>query len=400
MRALSRRPTTLPALTTAALLVLLALPLAASAAPRKVPFGFFGTVLPPNMSNELSVSNEALDAQMALMASSGVESVRFPVTWADTEFAPGSYNWNRSDRIVGASARHGISVLFNVINTPKWASTRPKSSNPYSFPPRDPALFASFMTQAVQRYGPTGTFWSLNPDIPRVPVRQWQIWNEQVAPWMWGPRPWQKTYVPVLKAAYRAIHNADSGAKVVAGSLVAYGDYTQWDGMRDLYKAGAKGSFDLIAVHPFTNYPTSVRRTVDNTLEIVRRVRSRMKARGQGRLPIIVTELTWPAAQGRVPKSKLLGLETTPKGQVVRMKAVYKRLAKVRRKLAITQTYWYSWATEYDSKSKQSDVTFRFAGLNRYRGGAFSPMPVLKTFTALARKYEGCAKSTDARVCG
>ena len=204
----------------------------------------------------------------------------------------------------------------------------------------------------------------------------------------------------LLKPAYRAIHNADSGAKVVAGSLVAFGNYTQWDGIRDLYKAGGKGAFDMIAVHPFTNYPTSVRRTVDNTLEIVRRVRSRMKARGQGRLPIIITELTWPAAQGRVPKNKLLGLETTPKGQVVRMKAVYKRLAKVRRKLAITQAYWYSWATEYDAKSQQSDVTFRFAGLNRYRGGVFSPMPVLKTFTALARKYEGCAKSTDARVCG
>ena len=40
-----------------------------------------------------------------------------------------------------------------------------------------------------------------------------------------------------------------------------------------------------------------------------------MKARGQGRLPIIITELTWPAAQGRVPKNKLLGLETTPRAR-------------------------------------------------------------------------------------
>ena len=127
------------------------------------------------------------------------------------------------------------------MSTPEWASSKPNSSNPYSYPPKNPAPFASFMTQAVQRYGPTGSFWSLNPDIPRVPVRQWQIWNEQVAPWMWGPRPWQKTYVRMLKPAYRAIHNADSGAKVVAGSLVAYGDYTQWDGIRNLYKAGRQG---------------------------------------------------------------------------------------------------------------------------------------------------------------
>jgi hypothetical protein len=44
-----------------------------------VQFGFLGTVPPPQMSNELSVSQENLNAQMALMASSGVESVRFPV---------------------------------------------------------------------------------------------------------------------------------------------------------------------------------------------------------------------------------------------------------------------------------------------------------------------------------
>jgi hypothetical protein len=185
----------------------------------------------------------------------------------------------------------------------------------------------------------------------------------------------------------------------VAGSLVAYSRYTQWDGIRDLYKAGAKGFFDVIAVHPFTNNPRSVRRTINQTVEIIRRVRARMRARRQGRVPIIVTELSWPAAVGRVPKRRLLGLETTPRGQAKRLKAAYRRLAKVRRRLRVTQAYWYSWATEYDAGSSQSDVTFRFAGLNRFDGGVFSPMPILGVYSRLAANYEGCRKSSDARTC-
>ena len=55
------------------------------------------------------------------------------------------------------------------------------------------------------------------------------------------------------KAAYKVIHKADHGATVVAGSFVAVAGYTQWRGVSDLYRAGAKRYFDEIAVHPFTN---------------------------------------------------------------------------------------------------------------------------------------------------
>jgi hypothetical protein len=203
----------------------------------------------------------------------------------------------------------------------------------------------------------------------------------------------------MLKAAYRAVHKADRKAKVVAGSFVAIGDYTQWEGIRDLYRAGAKGYFDEIAVHPFTNDAKSVSDTIWRMFEIVRHVRTQMRRHHDGRKPIILTELTWPAAVGKVPKNRLLGLETTPKGQVKRLKAAYRRLAQVGRKLRITQAYWFAWATPYDSNTPQSDVSYRFAGLNRFAGGVFSRKPVLQTYTSLAAKYEGCRKSANARRC-
>ncbi len=139
--------------------------------------------------------------------------------------------------------------------------------------------------------------------------------------------------------------------------------------------------------------------TIWRTLEIVRRVRAQMRKHHDGRKPIILTELTWPAAVGKVPKSRLLGLETTSKGQVKRLSAAYKKLAKVGRKMRITQAYWFAWATPYDNNTPQSDVTYRFAGLNRFAGGVFSTLPVLKTYSRLAAKYEGCRKSSNARRC-
>jgi polysaccharide biosynthesis protein PslG len=94
-----------------------------------------------------------------------------------------------------------------------------------------------------------------------------------------------------------------------------------------LYRAGAKRFFDAVAIHPFTK-DKSVRVTVDQTLEIVRQVRTQMKRHRDARKPIMLTELTWPAAAGKLPKAAQIGLETTSRGQAARLSAAYGRLAQ------------------------------------------------------------------------
>ena len=167
-----------------------------------MPFGFFAVVVPPEMSaNTQQVPDAALDQQMALMARSGVESVRITYDWGyDLEPSPGVYTFEALDRSVAAAARHGIQALVNVTATPRWLSVRPNSPEFWRYPPRSTAPFAELMRQLVQRYGPQGSFWAANPTLPRVPVRQWQIWNEQTAPWHWRPRPWASGYTRLLKA--------------------------------------------------------------------------------------------------------------------------------------------------------------------------------------------------------
>jgi polysaccharide biosynthesis protein PslG len=377
----------------------------ALAAKRQVPRGFFGTVLSSEL-RQAGISDTALNQQMGAMARSGVEIERVQFNWPTVEPARGVYDWSEADRLVATAAIHHVRILANVWTTPKWISPRPNDPVYYKFPPTDNSAYAEVMRQFVQRYGPRGSFWAQNKTLPRVPIREWQIWNEPMAPWFWASQPWVRSFKPLLRAGYQAIHRADRGAKVVAGSLVAVGGgsvkpggYTQTDGIRDLYRGGAKRYFDVIAVHPFTNFANSVKNTVSQTLEIIRRVRVQMNRHGDRRKPIILTELTWPAAVGKVPRSSLLGLETTPKGQLARLKAVYRELVKERRKLGVTETYWYSWATPYDANSPQSDVTFRFTGLNRIRGKTIRPMPLLRAYSALAARYEGCRKGSNAQRC-
>jgi Beta-galactosidase len=390
-----------------ALLIALVLMLAglvatpAEAAKRKVPFGFFGITLPPEMMRPAEVPDAQLDQQMALMASSGVESVRATVAWWELEPTPGAYNFAVLDRVVAMAARHRLAVVANVTEPAKWTSSRPNDPEWFRFPPTNPAAYGELMRQLVLRYGPAGSFWAQNPAIPRVAIRHWQIWNEQTAPWHWRHRPWAPGYTQLLKAAYRSIHGADRGAQVIAGSLVAANaNYPPWDGMRDLYRAGAKRFFDAVAIHPFTNNKSSVRVTVDQTLEIVRRVRAQMKRRRDARKPVLLTEVTWPASAGRVPKQAQFGLETTARGQAARLTAAYRRLVGSRRRMRITQVDWYTWASPYDRAGALSTMTFRFSGLTRMQGGVFSPMPILRTYASVAARYQGCRKSADARRCG
>jgi Beta-galactosidase len=387
-----RRLTLLLALTALTAATIVATP--AEAAKRKVPFGFFAAVVPPELSGPKAANNLLVDQQFSLMAKSGVEAVRITLGWGDIEPSQGNYDFAALDRLVRPAALHKLQVLFNVTETPRWASSRPNSDF-WKAPPANPAVFGATMRAYAQRYGPNGTFWAENPTIPKEPVRRWQIWNEENAPWHWAAKHWAPGYTKLLKSSYKNIKAVDPGATVIAGSFVAAPNYSQWAGVRDLYKAAGKRYFDEIAVHPFTNNSKSVDGTADQMQEILTRVRAATRKAHDGRVPIIITELSWPASVGKIPKKALLGVETTPKGQLARLKAGYKRLIKVRRRLGVKQAYWYTWASQYDTKGAASVMSFRYAGLMRLHDGAFSPMPILRTYTSLAKKYEGCSKGFD-----
>ena len=161
------------------------------------------------------------EAQFALMRRSGVETVRTAFSWEDaqprqnepTNFAP-------TDRLVELAARHRIELLPVIIYTPFWARIHFYAG--FSSRPRRIGDYARFVEELVRRYGPSGSFWDERPDLPRRPLRYWQIWNEPNLPHFWWTGKagrWTRSYGRLLNASYDAIKRADPGAKVVLGAL-------------------------------------------------------------------------------------------------------------------------------------------------------------------------------------
>jgi hypothetical protein len=394
----NRRTRLVAALASVALLAMAAAA-PAQAAKRRVPFGFFG------VNGLVGGSDATLESQTALMARSGVESVRVLFSWLALEPQPNAFDFSSTDRLVASYARHGLAMLATVVATPTWASSQPPNSGPFppnsSWAPRSPQLFALFMTALVHRYGPHGTFWGLHPGLRRDPIRDWQIWNEEAITTFWATQPWAPTYTRLLRAAYLAIHHADRGATVVGGALAAVPNSNQWSQAEELYRAGAKRYFDELDVHAFsTGVGVPVSESIDHTVGIFQLVRDVMTRHGDGRKRLIDTELTWPAAVGSIPSRRLIGLETTPRGERLRLTAAYNYLATHMRQTGVVQAYWYKWASSFDPNYPYTDVGYEFGGLVRaFPDGRFVPQPVLSTYTGVAARYEGCRKSSNARVC-
>ena len=351
----------------------------AAGAAGRVPVGFYGVMY----DGELSSAPIALQkAEFARMARSGVESVRVVFPWAAAQPAPGPVDFSLTDQLVALAAAHRLRVLPVVIYAPRWAAL---NNNPGVSPPRNPADYAAYLRALVRRYGPRGSFWAANRRLQRVPIREWEVWNEPNIRSYWnvrsGPHGPVLGYAALLRASYRAIKRADRHAKVVLAGFPL-------DLPRDLAvlyrRAHIRRYFDVAGLHPFLKTPELSLRVV----ELVRRVMRRFH---DARKPIEITELTWPASKGQSLANVLVGwgpLETTDAGMARRLSDAYRLFVRNRRRLLIRSVYWYDWASSYQPSSD-----FDFAGLVRYRDGVVEPQPALAAYRGSARHYEGCVKS-------
>jgi Beta-galactosidase len=356
------------------LLALLAAP--AGAAERRVPQGWLGVTVDGPVG-------PAADGEWDLMASSGVETVRVAFRWYLLEPQPQAFDLASTDAVMAAAARRGIQVLPIVEQPPPWAATRPGD---LSSAPRDPAAVSAFMAALVGRYGPAGTFWAEHPELVPRPVRAWQIWNEPNHVGVWSDQPYARSYVTTLRAAAAGVRGADPGATVVLAGLVN----RSWLALRALYRAGAHGSFDVVAIHPYTLKPR-------NVIRLAQLARREMRRRGDGKLPIWITELSWPAAKTRSARGKVerrFGFEVTPAGQATRLGRALQLLSAARKRLRIGLVSWYTWMS-----TEQGPSSFDWAGLRRLTGGRARSTDSLNVYRRWARRLEGCRKAADAQRC-
>jgi hypothetical protein len=257
-----------------------------------------------------------------------------------------------------------------VTRAPAWARLHPDLLNsPPSVAGRD--AYARFLTALVQRYGPRGAFWDTHAYLPKVPIRQWQVWNEPDGVRDWSDQPGVADYVQLLKPAYRAIKAADPSGRVVLAAMVG----RSWRDLQTVYDAGGRRYFDAAAINPFSLY-------VRNVVLILRYGRRTMDRNHDRRKPIIVSELSWPSAKGRTDRR--YGFEMTERGQAQRVRAALPEIARLRRGLRLIGVYWSSWMS-YD---RDPTYSFDYAGLRRFSDGRVIAKPAFSAYRSVVRRLE------------
>jgi hypothetical protein len=370
------------ALVLAALVVLLVAAPAAPAA-RTVPQGFFGVMYDHGIEK---APDDAQDSQWDQMAASGVETVRTVFDWGEAQpSGRGSdFDFERTDGVVRRAALRNMDVLPVVFYTPRWARAY---RNRFTSPPKSRSDYVTYLAALVERYGPEGTFWTEHPELPKHPLREWQIWNEPHLPAYWdapekGPYGYTRAYPLLLRASYNIVKSLDPGAKIVLGGITQ----RAWEEIEVLYQRGIKRYFDVAALQIF---PQTVRRSVKAT-ELFR---DAMKRRRDGRKPIYLTEITWPASKGKTDPIKYQA-QDTPRGMAAKLSHMYAKMVGRRRALGVGKVFWYTWSSPYG----RGGSNFHYTGLVRYDNNVFTAQPALGSYQRSARRFEGCTK-TALGVC-
>ena len=344
----------------AALAVLL---VAAPAQARSVPQGWLGV----QADGPLTEPGNPFASEWELMAASGVETVRVAFDWRDAQPAEGGpISFAATDAVVIAAAGRRLPVLPVVHRTPDWAAAR--GGDGAAAAPRGTSAYTSFLGALVGRYGPNGSLWAEQPALPKVPIRDWQIWNEPNLTRYWMPQPFARPYVRLLRASRRALRAADPGSRTILAGL----PNESWIALRRIYKAGGRGTFDAVALHPYTGRPRNVIRLIEFARREMRRYRD-------GRKPVWLTELSWPASKGKTTGAP--GFVTTERGQALRLGLALSLLAKARKRLKIARVVWYTWLSREGSQN-----SFDWSGLRRQRGDRLITARALAVYRRVARR--------------
>ena len=269
---------------------------------------------------------------MAGIAGTGAQVLRQSFYWSLIEPEPGRYEYSLYDMYMTAAARANLSVLPILYNPPAFRSARPASgARRGTYPPANYTDFAVFAAALVRRYGPGGEFWRQHPELPQLPIRSWQVWNEPNIPVYWPGGPNPAEYASMLRTVGEGIKAVDPGARVITAGLndselgiklVPF--------LRGMYRAGAKGSFDVLALHPYAPGSDLVTAQIDRAVRELRR--------NGDSAHTIVTELGW--ATGSPSKRALVVSEA---GQAALIRRTLTQLARYRAQLRLDGVFYFNW---------------------------------------------------------
>jgi len=279
-----RRPTIALA---SALFALLAAAAPAAAATED----FFGV----NGQRVFNLPSSTWDAHLATMSSRGLQVVRRDASWEIAEPNPPDpstgahrYVWTGFDQQVAAYARHGLRWLPIVDYSAPWAAS---IRGDVKSPPARDADYAAYAVALARRYGRGGSFWREHPDLPQLPVRRYEIWNEQNAEYFWRSQSTApERYAELYAAARSALKAVDPSARVIVGGLALENagvtDENAFVKRMYAHRPNLRGSVDAIGFHPYAP-------TVESVYAKIREFRNTLRGLGAGNVPLELTEVGW-----------------------------------------------------------------------------------------------------------
>ena len=261
-----------------------------------------GPLLPGNavgvqvfLDKEVDVAN--IQRTAAMLRDAGVTSARQSFSWCELETegrgvfwdrANNKPSWQKYDQIVEILAANGVRVLARLDNAPTWSRTGNAANVPGNCqkgPPTDLNAYADFVRAFTEHY--------------RGKLAAVQIWNEPNLGVEWAGEPLNPVrYTDMLRRAYAAAKQGDPDITVLTAALaptkaeppVGISDLAYY---AQMYQAGAKGAFDVLAVNVYgLGEPPDDRRLATDRFNLSRPVlvRQIMERYGDTGTPIWATE--------------------------------------------------------------------------------------------------------------
>ena len=246
---------------------------AALAAPRAIsPFGLNSHML-------WGYSNTEITRELDSVKASGATWLRIDVSWRGFETAKGTYDsglLTKLDYIVSQGAARGIKVAPVVLAVPDWAN----GNKGTWAPPTNDQDFADFMRFMAARYSGKITYWELGNE-----VNETGFWNvaRSASP---------ARYTAFLKKGYEGTKLGNPNAKVITAGLAG----ADFGYLKEMYAAGAKGYFDIVGVHPYTNGRSPYAEDADHpgwAYGGMNNMKSVMDSYGDSNKTMWATELGW-----------------------------------------------------------------------------------------------------------
>jgi len=203
-----------------------------------------------------------------LLQEAGVTWLRGLVEWNGLEPKKGEFNWERADAMVASARKHGIHFNGTLGFAAKWATT---DGSTRTVPLKNNQDWSDYCRALMSRY--------------KDDIDHWEVWNEFNGSFSKGGTP--EIYAELVARAHEEGKKINPDMKIgltVANFSVGFLDRT--------IKAGAKGKFEYVCVHPYENLGSLEHGGDMGFLSLAGSLRKMLKDNGEDpNMPLWITEI-------------------------------------------------------------------------------------------------------------